>query len=109
MKKFLILISLLATFFGIAYVSVYTVDAKERTVMQKRLVCFTIVDEYGDPLPYVSVQVKGTTRGVTTDWDGGACIELEGGETLVISMIGYVTKEIVYSGQSLGTITLYEE
>ncbi|MFT4611279.1 MAG: TonB-linked SusC/RagA family outer membrane protein [Psychroserpens sp.] len=42
----------------------------------------------GLPLPGVSVIVKGTSRGVQTDFDGNYSIKASTGETLVFSFIG---------------------
>ena len=69
-------------------------------------VCFKVVDETGEPLIGVSVQVKGTTRGSITDLDGNVCIDVRPGEVLVISYIGYQTREIKYEGKNIGTIKL---
>ena len=103
MKKILILICLLAGFSAATNVGIYTVDAAVRTA-QKELVCFTLLDDAGNPIPFASVQVKGTSRGVFTDLDGSACIELTPGQTLVISAIGYMTKVVVYTGQKVITL-----
>lgn len=70
---------------------------------------FILLNERGEPIPFANVQVKGTNRGVTTDWDGSACIDVSPGETLVISAIGYESIEVVYSGQPLENVTLREE
>ena len=48
-----------------------------------------ITNERGDPLEGVSVTVKGTTRGTTTNSAGVFSIDAEVGETLEFSMIGY--------------------
>ncbi|MBU3025456.1 TonB-dependent receptor [Zobellia galactanivorans] len=53
----------------------------------------TVSDEDG-PLPGASVVVKGTTTGSTTDFDGLFTINAEVGDKLVISYIGYETKEV---------------
>ena len=58
---------------------------------------FILLNERGEPIPFANVQVKGTNRGVTTDWDGSACIDVSPGESLVISAIGYESIEVVYS------------
>ena len=70
---------------------------------------FILLNERGEPIPFAYVQVKGTNRGVTTDLDGSACIDVYPGETLVISAIGYESIGVVYSGQPLGKVTLREE
>lgn len=108
MKKFLILISFLAAFSATAYVSICQAETKTQST-QKQLVCFTVVDGEGNPIPFATVLVKGTNRGVTTDLDGSACIELNPGETLIISAIGYKTIEFVYIGQQPGRVTLRED
>ena len=48
-----------------------------------------ITDSYGLPLPGVNIIVKGTTRGVQTDFDGFYSIDVEKGETLVFSYVGF--------------------
>ena len=39
-------------------------------VLDNRVVKGVVKDETGEPLPAVTVVVKGTTNGVTTDMDG---------------------------------------
>jgi len=50
----------------------------------------------GNPLPFADIYIKGTTKGATTDFDGNYFIEnIEPGTyTLVISFVGYETKQI---------------
>ncbi len=55
----------------------------------------TVLDEDGGPLPGASVVIKGTTTGSTTDFDGLFSINAEVGDKLVVSYIGYETKEVV--------------
>lgn len=43
------------------------------------------------PLPSVSVVVKGTTRGVSTDFDGKYEIQVQANEVLEFSSLDYVT------------------
>jgi iron complex outermembrane receptor protein len=57
----------------------------------------TVTDETG-PLPGVSVIVKGTTNGTTTDFDGNYLINASNGAVLVFSYVGYDTKEIAVKG-----------
>ena len=68
----------------------------------------TVVDsEVGSGLPGASVVVKGTSDGVSTDFNGAFTISVETGATLVVSYIGYDSVEVVV-GESgdLGTIEL---
>ena len=48
----------------------------------------------GEPLAGVSIVVKGTSQGVTTDFDGNYTITVEEGTTLVFSYVGCQTREI---------------
>src|SRR6185503_21272839 len=48
-----------------------------------------VTNDKGDPLEGVSVTVKGTTRGTTTNSAGFFSIDAEEGQTLEISMVGY--------------------
>lgn len=47
------------------------------------------------PLAGVSVTVKGTTRGAITNANGEFTIDVNRGETLVISHVGYLQQEVV--------------
>lgn len=49
----------------------------------------------GLPLPGVSIHIKGTKQGTTTDQSGGYRLNVPAGEqTLVFSFLGYETKEL---------------
>lgn len=54
----------------------------------------TVLDDEGAPLPGASVVVKGTTTGATTDFDGNFSINAEVGDALMVSYIGFETKEV---------------
>ncbi|NRD24381.1 TonB-dependent receptor [Winogradskyella litoriviva] len=60
------------------------------------IVTGTIIDdEFSEPMAFSNVLVKGTTIGVSSDFDGKYQLELEEGTyTLVFSFVGYKTKEI---------------
>ncbi len=67
---------------------------------QEKVVTGTVVDDRGDPLPGASIQVKGTTHGVTTDFDGNFSIRVAGqNPILAISFVGYFTKEVEVAGK----------
>ena len=70
----------------------------------------TVTDENGEPLPGVSVIVKGTTVGITTDFDGNYKLDLpDGAEIVVFSFVGMKTQEITINGQTTINITLVED
>jgi hypothetical protein len=53
-----------------------------------------VIDENQQPLPGATVVIKGTTTGVSTDFDGVFTLEHALGEnTVLVSYIGYQTQE----------------
>ncbi|MGM0934413.1 MAG: SusC/RagA family TonB-linked outer membrane protein [Bacteroidota bacterium] len=94
MKKFLFSILLL---FG----GVFSMQAQTFTVEGN------VTDENGMPLLGVNVLVKGETRGTTTDFDGNFSISGVSEENvLVLSYVGFETKEIPVEGESFLNIVL---
>ena len=86
---------------------------KKYNPMIKRVVG-TIVDEKGQPLSGVNVIVKGTSNGTTTDFDGEYSIDIEHGEELAYSYVGFSSHESpIYSSvmniQLTESIELLEE
>ncbi|SHI31332.1 SusC/RagA family TonB-linked outer membrane protein [Algibacter luteus] len=62
----------------------------------------------GQPLPGATVLLKGTTKGASTDFDGNFTIEATPEGVLVISYIGYATKEVTVGNQTQINISLDE-
>lgn len=54
----------------------------------------------GDPLIGVTISTHHGSRGTVTGRLGKYGLQLENGDTLKVSLIGYETKDIVYKGQS---------
>ena len=67
---------------------------------QNKQISGTVTDEKGTPLPGVSVQIKSTTRGVATDFDGKYSIEASQGNVLLFSSMGYASQEKTVGGKS---------
>ncbi|MEQ9219190.1 MAG: SusC/RagA family TonB-linked outer membrane protein [Cyclobacteriaceae bacterium] len=65
------------------------------STIDQHTVSGTITDENGSPLPGVSVVMKNTTNGTSTDIEGKFKLNVENGVTLVFSFIGYETIERV--------------
>ncbi|HYX08036.1 MAG TPA: carboxypeptidase-like regulatory domain-containing protein, partial [Bacteroidales bacterium] len=64
----------------------------------------------GEPLPGVSVVVKGTTTGTSTDIDGKYSLQVPSdAETLLFSFVGYVTQEVAIDGKTTIDVTLNPE
>lgn len=68
----------------------------------------TVLDKAGDPIPGVSIQVKNTKQGVSTDENGLFSLQIPNGKiTLIVRHVGYQTKELaVDEKQSQLRITL---
>ncbi|MEP1487645.1 MAG: MG2 domain-containing protein [Algibacter sp.] len=64
--------------------------AKYDSSLKKGFVFGRVTDENGEPLSSVNIIVKGTTRGVQTDFEGNFSIEAKKGEILNFSYIGYL-------------------
>ncbi|WP_242082995.1 TonB-dependent receptor [Aestuariivivens sediminis] len=60
-----------------------------------QVVSGTVIDDASQPLPGVSVIIKGTSTGATTDFDGNYTINATNGDVLVFSYVGFETQEIV--------------
>jgi len=70
----------------------------------------TVSDGDGFPLPGVSIIVKNTMNGVTTDFDGNFTLSnVQSGETIVFSFLGFKTKEIVVTNFNALTVVLEED
>lgn len=80
LKVILLLFALLG--FNLAY-------AQQKTISGK----VTDADS-GEPLPGVTIVVKGTTNGTITNFDGNFSLQAEEGQTLAFSFIGYTTQDV---------------
>ncbi|WP_245576511.1 SusC/RagA family TonB-linked outer membrane protein [Flexithrix dorotheae] len=65
--------------------------------------------EDGEPLPGVSVLIKGTTTGTTSDMDGNYSLAVPEGSSLKFSYIGFTSQEIVVGTQSEINIVLEQD
>ena len=77
-------------------------------VQQAKKVSGVVQDAMG-PVIGASVKVKGTNTGVATDFDGKFSLSVTPGSTLVISYIGYITKEVKVGNQTSLNIFLEED
>jgi len=76
---------------------------------QEGMVSGTITDATNQPLPGANVLVKGTGVGVQSDFDGKYRIVAKSGTTIVISYMGYTTKEIKITNQKVVNVSLSED
>ena len=78
---------------GLCYSPNAYAAASPQEVQQAKKITGTVVDAMG-PVIGASVVVKGTSNGAATDFDGNFSLNASPGQTLVVSYIGYVTKEV---------------
>lgn len=68
---------------------------------QEQVLTGTVTDgEDGTPLPGVTILIKGTTTGTTTDFDGNYRLSASYGDLLIFSYIGYKSQEVLLTGQT---------
>ena len=79
-------------------------------IIAEQSVSGIVTDEKGQPLPGVSVLVKNTNRGTTTDGKGQYKINVpEANATLVFSFVGYKKQEVSVSNRSTVNVSLQVE
>ena len=77
---------------------------------QDRKVSGTVSDAKGGGIPGVSVVIKGTTTGTTTDVNGAFSINVKSGNAeLVITSVGYVSQSIAVGNRSSIAVSLNED
>lgn len=92
-KKYIIILTLLISFFGYAQTQISGV----------------VTDQSNNPLPGVNILVKNTTIGAMTDFDGNYTIEAKQGDVLVFSMIGMVSRNVTIGDQTTINVVLRED
>ncbi|MEB2774676.1 TonB-dependent receptor [Algoriphagus sp. D3-2-R+10] len=60
----------------------------------------TVTDQNGEPIPGVTVHVQGTINGAVTDIDGNFSLDVEKGDILIFSFIGYEKTTVVVQNQT---------
>jgi TonB-linked SusC/RagA family outer membrane protein len=93
---------------------IVTVKEKEPTFLDRIVSAFSAVDirgkivgEDGVPIAGANVSVKGTNKSAITDQNGAFYIAgVDERSTLVISYVGYVTREVAAAATTMGDIKL---
>lgn len=80
-----------------------------RVHAQTETVTGKVKDESGNAVPGISVKVKGTSVGASTNASGSFTIKTGNPSILVFSGIGYQSKEVIYNGQSNLSVSLTED
>ena len=84
-----------------------TNDTKKETIVIRGIV----KDKEGTPLPGVTILIKGSTVGVSTDVKGEYVMNVEKRDSLVLSFsfVGMKTKEVKWTGQQTLNVVLEED
>jgi len=91
------------------FISIFTVCLGIAQVNAQTVIKGTLLDaQTKEPLIGATVTVKGTTKATTAALDGSFKLKVESisNTTLVLSYVGYVSKEIQVTGENVGVITL---
>ena len=80
-----------------------------QNVQQAGVVKGQVTDKNGDAVIGATVKVKDAQTGTVTDFDGNFTLNVQKAGTLVVSYIGYLTKEVAFTpGQTLN-LTIEED
>ncbi|MBG7613651.1 carboxypeptidase-like regulatory domain-containing protein [Polaribacter sp. BAL334] len=91
-------------FKNVLFVALFLITA---TVLGQTKISGIIVDETNQPLPGASILEKGTKNGTETNFDGKFTLEAKSKSgVLVISYIGYKSREVAFNSSSANVGTL---
>lgn len=85
------------------------VIAPGNTIIQDVTVKGRITDAKGNPLPGVSVQIQGTTRGAVTDANGHYQLQVPDNATLSFSYVGYLQQQIAINNRTTIDVVLQDD
>ncbi|OBQ52252.1 collagen-binding protein [Tamlana sp. s12] len=93
----------MALFVGLLMLGAQSVNAQNSITVTGEV----LDGDIGGPLPGVTILVKGTNKGTTTDFDGNYTLpDVDSNATLVFSYVGYLSHETAISGKSVINVTL---
>lgn len=75
---------------------------------QEIIVNGTVTDEDDVPLPGVNISIEGTSEGTSTDFDGNYEIEVEQGQALKFSSVGFADQTITVEDENELNVVLEE-
>lgn len=87
-------------------------DTQENKEIKKIVITGKVSDTKKQPLPGVTVQMKGVAIGTATGHDGKYSLTIPGAPekfTLVYSFVGMVTQEITYAGKDTINVVMKED
>ena len=87
MRKIVLMFVMLMTITGYLFAQQGTISGK-------------VIDEQGNPIPFASIVVKGTTTGTSADENGQFSIAAKSNQTFIVTATGFTTKEVLASSAS---------
>lgn len=89
------------------HIMLYSSKQTVGSTTQQQSVTGKITDSSGEPLPGVTIVIKGTTRGTISDFDGNYNLsDVSSDQALVFSFIGMGTVETVVGNQSVINVVM---
>lgn len=82
------------------FFSLYAIAQESKTITGR------ITDETNQPVPGVTIKIKGSTAGTSTNMDGTYTIQASNNDVLIYSMIGSISEEIAVANQSKIDVSL---
>lgn len=79
------------------------------TYGQDKVIKGVVTDLYNQPLPGANVLVKGTSNGAQTDFDGNFTVSVAPDAVLVVSFVGFISKEVQIKNEQQITVILEED
>lgn len=106
LKKKLALLMMFLSLFQI-HANTNNIKLTTSIVQQQQIITGVIVDEKGETVPLASIVEKGTKNGTSADVDGKFTLKLTANaKTLIVSSVGYETKEVSIGTKKEFKITL---
>ena len=90
-------------------IAVLTLGLSLSASAQEKTVSGTVKGSDGDGLPGVSVQVKGTNKGVQTDVSGAYKLSVGNNAVLSFSFLGMNTQEVAVGNKSIVNVTMVDD
>ena len=90
-------------------VAILTLGLSLSASAQEKTVSGTVKGSDGDGLPGVSVQVKGTNKGVQTDVSGAYKLSVGNNAVLSFSFLGMNTQEVAVGNKSVVNVTMVDD
>lgn len=87
----------------------FILTASSTLLAQIKVVTGKVTDEKGSPIPGVNVQIKNTSKGASTDFDGKYKLEAKKGDVLVFAYLGFSNQQKTVGTEQTINVSLKED